>query len=69
MGNSEEQLKCKFMVGCHECGLATLADDLRVLRYALQDFVVKLPLKDEQLQKTARSIITQINCWIDPRGD
>lgn len=65
----EEEIKCKFKFGCHECGLATMAEDLRMLRYALSDLIMRLPLKEEYLQKVARSLITQINCWIEPRGE
>ena len=61
-----DELKCKRVVGCHDCVLSKVSEDVRVFRQAIVQFLIEPQTHIGELKEMAMSLKAAIDEWYEP---
>lgn len=60
--------KCQYHIGCHNCPIEKLKEDMRMFRQAIVNFLVEPTGHLAEAKEQALSLKNQIDEWYEPHS-
>jgi hypothetical protein len=61
------ELKCKRIIGCHSCVIENIAEDMRLFRAAVVQFITEMDR--EKMRIEGHTLIKKIDEWYEPKTE